>query len=980
MVARAIRIAVVVALATLATSCMSFNEVQCSDGHLCPPGSRCDDVNGGCILASQIQACAGIAEGANCQIDGADGSCINGACVAWRCGDNRLNPGEACDHTPSGPDFGGMDCTDFGFRNADGLQCTEDCRINKDNCTGGCGDKVRDQTELCDGPDIPAGTTCQTLGFYDAPGLQCSAFCTFDISKCTGFCGDGQTNGPEQCDGGPAAGESCLDYSFDAGRLGCTLCAPGFEGCTSFGWSRVTSPTTQRIRGIWGASSTDFYAVGIGGTVLHSDGSHVAAVTPSVTGADLYAIWGSAATNIVAVGSGGTIVRYDGAWSSTTSGSATLLGVWGSAANDIYAVGTGGTILHYTNAWSPVTGTGVGANDMRAVWGIGSDVFAVGASGTVAHYNGAGWTTTAIAGAPELFSVWGTSATNVFASGNDAAGIAAVYHYTGSTWTSVSSSGLASTRYGAVFGSAADDAFAVGNGLLHHDGTAWTTLAPPAEVVSGTKLWAGWVSPTGDVWTGGDGGYLAHWGGASWTTAPIAATSVWFRSVSAWTPSDAFAVGFTTTPANAGAIARYNGASWTVTPTASSTDQLYSVWAADQSFAAAVGENSLAGILYQFNGSSWANIPQGDAKNCGALPSVGLRGVWGSGTSNVLAVGGVAPGVLRRSNGSCWSAPTAQPSATGQLIGLFGLNASNVFATAINSVVHKFDGASWTTLPAMPAPAPAGMVNTWASGTSDMFSVGDAIMHFDGSKWTRMTANGQALGAVSGTGPRNVFASGDGGRLLHYDGISWTPIKVPVPPAPQDTFLRGLAATARSLIVVGDYGFVQRLSFSLRPREVNCRDGWDDDGDGMPDCADSDCQTTDYCKRGGACTTIEDIDCGATITGTTLGRTPGRDYYTCDPNAETGPEAIYRVVPPANGTATATLSAFAPAELDLVVVGSMAATDGCDPDAACRGASSQDSTATEAVTFSTTASRPAFIIVEGRNAASGPFSLQVTCQ
>lgn len=970
---RAIWIAVVVAL-SLVSGCMSFNEVQCSDGHLCPPGSRCDDINGGCILSSQVKACDGIVDGENCTIDGADGTCVNGACVAWRCGDNRLNPGEACDHTPSGPDFGGMDCTDFGFRNPEGLECTEDCRINKDHCTGGCGDGVRDQTELCDGTDFKPGTTCQSLGYYDAPGLLCSAFCTYEVKNCTGYCGDFQKNGPEQCDGGPAAGESCLDYSFDAGRLGCTLCAPGFEGCTNFGWTRASTPTTLRIRGIWGASSSDFYAVGIAGTLLHYAGSQVAAVTPSVTSSDLYAIWGTAANNIYAVGAGGTIAHYDGTWTTTTSGSATLFGVYGVAANDIYAVGTAGTILHYTTSWSTVTGTGVGANDLRAVWASGSDVFVVGASGTVSHYNGAAWTTTTIAGLPELFAVWGTSPTNVYASGNDSSN-GVVYHYTGSTWTPVFT-GPVGGRYAALAGSAANDAFALGSALLHHDGTAWTTLAPPPEVLTTTKLWAAWVSPTGDVWAGGDGGYLAHWGGASWT-APTSGTTVNLRAVSAWSPSDAFAVGFTPSPA-AGALLRYNGASWTATPTASATDQLYSVWAADQSFAAAVGDNSNAAILYQFNGASWANIPQGDAKNCGALPANGLRGVWGSSTSNVLAVGDVAPGILRRSNGSCWSAPAAQPSATGQLVGLFGVNAANVFATAINSVVHKFDGSTWTTLPAMPTPAPAGLLNTWASSTTDLFAIGDAIMHFDGSKWARMTANGQALGAISGTGPRNVFASGNNGRLLHYDGISWTPIKVPVPTA--TTYLRGVAATPRSVIVVGDGGFVQRLSFSLRPKEINCRDGWDDDGDGMPDCADSDCQSDDYCKRGGACTTIKDVDCGTTITGTTLGRTPGRDYYTCDTNAETGPEAIYRVVPTAGGTATATLSAFGSAELDLVVVGSMAATDGCDPDAACLGASSQTSTATEMVTFPTTANRPAFIVVEGRNAASGPFTLQVTCQ
>jgi hypothetical protein len=240
-----------------------------------------------------------------------------------------------------------------------------------------------------------------------------------------------------------------------------------------------------------------------------------------------------------------------------------------------------------------------------------------------------------------------------------------------------------------------------------------------------------------------------------------------------------------------------------------------------------------------------------------------------------------------------------------------------------------------------------------------------------------MTANGQVLTAISGTGPRNVFAVGANSRLLHYDGISWTPIKVPT----TSTVLRGVAATSRSLIVVGDNGFAQRLSFSLRPSEVSCRDAWDDDGDGMPDCADADCATNELCKSGGTCPVVADVECGKTYTGTTLGRTPGRDYYTCDANAEAGPEAIYRIVPAANGSATATLSAYAPNELDLVVVGAMPSTDACDPDAACVSSSSTTATATEAVNFPTVINRPTYIIVEGRTAdAAGPFTLTVTCQ
>ena len=233
-------------VAMAATGCLSFDDVQCADGHLCPPGSRCDDVHGGCILPAQLQACANTDDGEDCEIDGAGGTCVNGGCVAWFCGDGMLNGGEACE----GSDFGvgadgvAVDCTTFGFTNHAGLICTDACHIDRTQCTGGCGDNMLNDEEDCDGTVLRDNKTCKQLGFYDEPGLKCSGFCTFDKSNCTGYCGDGITNGPEQCDAVAAVGQSCLDYSFDAGRLGCTLCAPGFEGCTSFGWKRATSPTT----------------------------------------------------------------------------------------------------------------------------------------------------------------------------------------------------------------------------------------------------------------------------------------------------------------------------------------------------------------------------------------------------------------------------------------------------------------------------------------------------------------------------------------------------------------------------------------------------------------------------------------------------------------------------------------------------------------------------------------------------------------
>jgi len=62
------------------------------------------------------------------------------------------------------------------------------------------------------------------------------------------------------------------------------------------------------------------------------------------------AIWGASSTDVFAVGTSGTIQHYDGAgWGSMSSGTTNdLYGVWGTSTSDVFAVGDSGTILTTT--------------------------------------------------------------------------------------------------------------------------------------------------------------------------------------------------------------------------------------------------------------------------------------------------------------------------------------------------------------------------------------------------------------------------------------------------------------------------------------------------------------------------------------------------------------------------------------------------------------------------------------------------------
>ncbi len=80
------------------------------------------------------------------------------------------------------------------------------------------------------------------------------------------------------------------------------------------------------------ASSSDVFAVGINGTIVHYNGSAWKS-TDNVTTNYLYGVWGSSSSDVFAVGGSGTILHYDGTtWSAMTSGTTSYLhGVWGSS-------------------------------------------------------------------------------------------------------------------------------------------------------------------------------------------------------------------------------------------------------------------------------------------------------------------------------------------------------------------------------------------------------------------------------------------------------------------------------------------------------------------------------------------------------------------------------------------------------------------------------------------------------------------------
>jgi inositol transport system substrate-binding protein len=95
----------------------------------------------------------------------------------------------------------------------------------------------------------------------------------------------------------------------------------------------------------------------------------------------------------------------------------------------------------------------------------------------------------------------------------------------------------------------------------------------------------------------------------------------------------------------------------------------------------------------------------------------------------------------------------------------------------------------------------------WGSSGSDVFAVGQAgtILHYDGQAWSPMSSGTPYnLWAVCGSSADDIFAVGERGTILHYDGHVWTSMKSGT------GYMLGAAwcNSSRDVFVVGNLGTI----------------------------------------------------------------------------------------------------------------------------------------------------------------------------
>lgn len=214
-------------------------------------------------------------------------------------------------------------------------------------------------------------------------------------------------------------------------------------GQSGLSWSKLTSSSGENLLAAAGARSSEMFVVGMNGAYLKSK-SNTSYSRPtfyqppgdangrSISGIAVVPNTGD--EQHYAVGSGGLIVRRrrggvgEDYWSTQDAGTnVDLNGIW--CGSDCYAVGNDGTLIsNKGGSWKAVATGLSNLPTLRAIYGVTDStmgntlhLYAVGDSGTILHLNGATWTQEKVPSNANLFGVWGTAPTNMYAVGEGGA-------------------------------------------------------------------------------------------------------------------------------------------------------------------------------------------------------------------------------------------------------------------------------------------------------------------------------------------------------------------------------------------------------------------------------------------------------------------------------------------------------------------------------------------------------------------------------
>jgi len=660
---------------------------------------------------------------------------------------------------------------------------------------GACGEGVITAPEDCEGSNLD-GKTCMDLGFYEPGGLACSAECRFSVAQCQGTCGDGTRDPVEQCDGDDLAGTTCLDLGYYGGTAGCSgrctfdasqcigrcgddvrtlgescdgpdLGSPAPD-CSAFGFYSGGPVACNALCGFDTSQCHDTCGDNIINGPEDCDGTALGAPVPRCSDFGFYSGGPVSCNGVCGFDTsscsetcGDDIVNGPEACDGANLGGAdcTSLGYYGAA-----GLACNGVCSFDTSACAGFCGDRI-ANGGEVCDGrapasqctdFGFESGVMGCASCGVDFSECAGTYTLDASA--------TSQTLFAVWGSGPSNVFAVgesgalVRFNGTAWVT-SPSGTTSRLYG-VWGSGPAEAFAAGQsgGIRRWTGSTWGPMTSNTT----SRLHAVWGSASDDVFAVGEGGTIIHWDGDSWDPMLSGTTTV-LRAIWGTASDDVFVVG------ESGVTIHWNGTTWSPLGTLPSSYGFGGLWGTSSSNVIAVAYSNSA-VVYRWNGTAWLDISSGAGG--AAIASTQISAVWASSPTDVFVAGlsqGTGGGLFHY-NGATWT--QIATNVSWNLYGIWGTGPDDLTVVGTGGVVLRWRGSKWLRM--------SGGLNSllavWGSSATDVFASGvsGTIEHYDGSAWSPMTSNTSApLNDLWGTGPSNVFAVGHTGTVRRWTGAQW---------------------------------------------------------------------------------------------------------------------------------------------------------------------------------------------------------------
>ncbi|MDD5747461.1 MAG: DUF5719 family protein [Actinomycetota bacterium] len=509
---------------------------------------------------------------------------------------------------------------------------------------------------------------------------------------------------------------------------------------TGPGWTKISSlEGTDNLNGIdFDTASKYGWVVGNSGIVYLARNGLFTKENSSTT-KNLESVSAVSSNNAFACGQDGTIVGRDGTWSVITS----------PTSNNLYGI-------DFTDASAGVI---AGESRLMAWTNSGGSSWAL--------YSGVQKTTN------DFLALDFTDSSNGWICGQ--AGM--LYRYLNGTVGPQTSGTSLELRGISMYSGPAG--FAVGDGRLvisTSDGSTWNTLS----VLQATNTIYDISFPTAiEGWFCGSSGFILHY-------------NVAFQTQTSGTTEDLYGISLCNNGSNdtgstvgSNGVVRFtnnNGANWNAS-SSGHTDDLFGVDIVSLTQGIACGENGRV-IRSTNGGQNWADpaAPPSTANN--------LRGVeFGDSTNNyawVVGDGGKVYGGTN--NGDNWAEQTSQTNNRLNAVSALhdGVNYQCWAVGEVRTIIRSTDGNTWNTISEIPSPS--ALFASDFVDSSNFYAVGFEVGFEDSSRGIIChTTNGgitfnQELAAgipplygIDAYDSNNVWAAGDSGTVLCWDGVTWNP-------------------------------------------------------------------------------------------------------------------------------------------------------------------------------------------------------------